>query len=175
MPNEGLDNAALNTSREQVVHVELLKQTVPVRLPADVTKAALSDRSPLSEADLSVAHTGVESKKILAESSHAPEGERIRPSDREYFEKGDLDESATPVGEWYVLAEHWPSDVARIELRVWISASGTLERWMVLSPQDNLKVEASLEYLGRTLLNPARRNGQPVASVMDVELLWAIE
>lgn len=104
-----------------------------------------------------------------------PVTEPTIPSEHEYFEAGDLDQSATPVGEWYVLAEHWPSDVARIELRVWISASGTLERWMVLSPQDNPKVEASLEYLGRTILNPAQRNGQPVASVMDVELLWAIE
>ncbi|MBF5003350.1 hypothetical protein [Diaphorobacter caeni] len=91
--------------------------------------------------------------------------------DGSYFEAGDLDQSAAPVGDWYVLAELLPADISRIELRVWISATGALERWIVLHPE-NERIDASLEYLNRTILNPARRAGQSVASVMDVEILW---
>lgn len=88
-----------------------------------------------------------------------------------YFEKGELDEPATLVGEWYVQSELWASTTRSVQVRLWISAHGDLEQWMLLSPTGDARVQESLQYMDRTILNPAKRNGLPVSSVMDVELM----
>ena len=82
----------------------------------------------------------------------------------------EIDSPAQLVGEWYVLSTLWPSDVRKIRARLWISAKGVIDKWEVLDPPANEKVEASLEWMDRSILNPAMKNGRSVASVMEIEL-----
>jgi len=87
-----------------------------------------------------------------------------------YHPASGIDSPAQLVGEWYVLSELWPGDVRKIQVRLWISAKGNIDRWKVLEPSSSEKVRASLEWIGRSILNPAKKNGLPVASMMDIEL-----
>ena len=160
--NVELVSSAWTTSKAQgLPSAERLQRAVPA-IDEEVTASPLPHETEqrASEAE------------ATAEKRDAQATKAINPSDETYLEVEDLDQSATLVGEWYVLADQWPPNLSRIELRLWISSTGAIKGWAVLQPKDNPKVEASLEHLERTILNPALRNGQAVASVMDVELLW---
>jgi hypothetical protein len=56
--------------------------------------------------------------------------------------------------------------------KVWISADGTVDHFEVANPAEAPAwVGSVLSPLGQTLMEPARRNGIPVASTMMVEII----
>lgn len=93
-------------------------------------------------------------------------------SSNEFLSIHDVDIPATPVGEWVIDFSTWPPGTSRaIVVDMWISASGELEHWELVSDMpDRQMAENSLRLLGETPINPARRNGQRVASFRRIEI-----
>lgn len=92
---------------------------------------------------------------------------------RSYLTADQLDSSARPVIDWVIARQALPS-VGGVSLvfRVWISADGTIDHFEVAN-RDNVPewMDRALSPLAQTAMEPAMRNGAPVASTMMVEIL----
>lgn len=90
-----------------------------------------------------------------------------------YFPINEVDEPATPQGDWLVDTEVLPHGYTlRLVVLVWISASGNIDKWELESLSGN-KAYAfkALTDLDRTLVNPAMRNNIAVPSYRRLEMV----
>ena len=89
-----------------------------------------------------------------------------------YWENSEVDVAAQPVGEWEINPNTLPlASVTVVELKLWISANGVIEAWELLGERANQRaVLDCLQPISGTAVNPAKRHGQPVASVKLIEL-----
>jgi hypothetical protein len=93
--------------------------------------------------------------EIASKNSHtgtAPpgvQGARQMPEPPAFYHPSSgIDLPAQLVGEWYVLSDLWPGDVRKIQVRLWISAEGNIDRWKVLEPSSSEKVSCLWTDLG---------------------------
>lgn len=62
-------------------------------------------------------------------------------------------------------------EVRSVQVRLWISATGEVERWTILGDAaHDPRIMASFENMGNTLMNPALSGGVAVASTMMIEI-----
>lgn len=94
-----------------------------------------------------------------------------------YLTIEEVDIAAQPVGDWVIdFSKLQPGNSSVWVIEMWISATGKLEHWNLLSELENRDVAIwSLRELGSTPINAARLNGQPVASFRRIEITIDID
>lgn len=90
-----------------------------------------------------------------------------------YFPINEVDEPATPLGDWLVDTEVLPHGYTlRLVVLVWISASGNIDKWELDSLSGNKAYALkALTDLDRTSVNPAMRNNIAVPSYRRLEMV----
>ena len=94
-----------------------------------------------------------------------------------YFPFEDVDQPATPIGEWLINADMLPRGaVLRIELWLWIAASGKIDRWeLAPGTESEALVLRVLNELSETAVQPALRNNLAVPSFRRLEVVLSRE
>lgn len=94
------------------------------------------------------------------------------PDQSLWLDAVEADSAPTPEGNRWILAEGaWPRGFTRVQLRVWVSAQGRIERFELEGPA--AEDPAVLEFfapLVDTPMQPARVGRVPVPSVMRMEI-----
>lgn len=89
-----------------------------------------------------------------------------------YFKTHEVDQLAYPSDEW-VIDQRLPSSLGAVQLHIaiMVSASGHIDRWQLLHSNQPAHInQALLAPLGSTPLIPAKRQGQAVPSVREIQL-----
>jgi hypothetical protein len=94
-------------------------------------------------------------------------------NNRRYFSYEELDASARPVIDWVIARDGVPPGVgASLLFKLWIGADGTIDHFEVANPDEAPTwAKSVLAPIGQTPMEPAMRQGAPVASTMMVEIL----
>ncbi len=93
-------------------------------------------------------------------------------TEKKYYSFFDVDEPATPLGDWVINTDIWPiGELSTISVTIWISETGEIEDWSVMSQSDPELIELAFIDIKRTVINPAIRNGKKVASVRTLEFV----
>lgn len=98
-----------------------------------------------------------------------------------YYPISEVDRTAEPVGEWVINSSIWPlGNQYTLVVDLWISATGVLDHWAVVtseggySQQDAAQAKEAAQTilldLHKTPINPALRDGRPVASYRRIAL-----
>jgi hypothetical protein len=89
-----------------------------------------------------------------------------------YFESGDLDQVAVPVGEWTIDTSLLPlTGECTFQVSIWVSARGEIEKWEAKSSMLDEDVTTGIfARLNETVMNPALIGVKPMASVLRFEL-----
>lgn len=96
------------------------------------------------------------------------------PQAGQYLDANQVDRPPAPLSDW-VLDEHlpWPSELPVVELRLWISVSGRIDRVDLQgAAADHPGVRALFARLAQTPMEPALLGPNPVASMMRIQL-WS--
>lgn len=116
-------------------------------------------------------------KPADAINSSAPAVAPPLPSPDGYYPFEDVDQPATPLGDWLIDGNVLPRGaIVRIELWLWISANGKIDHWE-LGPDTpiNPELERALAELDQTPVQPALRNNIAVPSFRRLEVFISRE
>jgi hypothetical protein len=95
------------------------------------------------------------------------------PSPSGYLPIEDVDQPATPLGDWDINPDLLPRNTTlQVQLQLWISAQGTIDQWDLLdaSLPDAELVNNILSNLQHTPLQPALLNHVAVPSMRRLEI-----
>lgn len=94
-----------------------------------------------------------------------------------YFPFEDVDQPATPIGDWLINADMLPrGTVVRIELWLWIAASGKIDRWeLAPGAEPDPLILRALNELSQTAVQPALRNNLAVPNFRRLEVVLSQE
>jgi len=92
---------------------------------------------------------------------------------KNYFDATDLETRARPVIDWVIAPGALPPrGGVSLFLKVWVAADGTIDHFEVTDAGEAPEwADKVLSPLGQTAMEPATRNGLPVASTMMVEII----
>lgn len=158
------DALAPLTALRAVERVHVARMVVRANAPADARAAQREiDASP------SIAEDHVREERSTHAATDAGEGAWLSAS---YFEPDQVERSPRPVYGW-LLDEDVLTAVGRTHLliKLWVSADGRIDHVEVLKSEPLGEwVERSLRFLRETSMEPAVRDGLPVAATTVVEL-----
>ncbi len=119
-----------------------------------------------------IINTVIKKKLEPAVSTHNKiNNNTLKPEVKHYFSYTEVDEPASPVGEWVINTAIWPSDIVSvIYITLWISESGNIDKWEASSDTSPDLAAIALRDIDRTVINAAIRHGSKVASVRTLEL-----
>ena len=117
------------------------------------------------------------SSEAQRRGGHHESGQILNLGQSDFLGIDEVDVPAKPVGEWVIDFSKWsPGRSQPIIIEMWISATGKLEHWELVSDTQNREIAAmSLRQLDETPINPAILNGKRVASYRRIEIILNVD
>lgn len=148
----------------------------------DDARESSPDKSTTSSVATDVHQTELSAASEVHKQAHTIDSPKVTaappaPPPDGYYPFEEVDQPATPQGDWLIDANVLPRGaMVRIELWLWISANGKIDRWE-LGPDTPIDgdLERALVELDQTPVRPALRNNITVPSFRRLEVFISRE